>query len=103
VLRASNGVEALALMHQNEASAQPYVVLMDINMPFKDGLETLGEFRTDDNIQNAIVFMLTSSPLEEDKRQAYQFNVAGYFLKNNINDLLDVLNAYSRSNQFPTK
>ena len=104
VYRAANGVEALQIMRGESNNAKvpkPFVVLLDINMPLMNGIEMLRELRNDDELKHTVVFMLTTSPREEDKITAYQLNVAGYFLKKDMKELINLLSLYWQLNEFP--
>jgi CheY-like chemotaxis protein len=100
---ASNGIDALAMLrgHCGQASSIPTerrIILLDLNMPRMNGLEFLRELRADPSIHNIPVVVLTTSNEEQDRLQAYQFNVAGYILKpiafSNFVDLMVTLNKY---------
>ena len=104
VYRAANGVEALQIMRGENNIAKvpkPFVVLLDINMPLMNGIEMLRELRADEHLKDTVVFMLTTSPREEDKITAYQLNVAGYFLKKDMKELINLLSLYWQLNEFP--
>jgi two-component system, NarL family, nitrate/nitrite response regulator NarL len=73
---ASNGHEALELI----PGKQPEVVLLDINMPDMDGVETLTALR--ENGVKSAVLMLTISQQEEDLIGAIRAGANGYLLKN---------------------
>lgn len=77
------------------------IVLLDLNMPRMNGHEFLAELRNDPTLKKIIVFVLTTSSLETDRAQAYEKNVAGYFVKSNVNGLLDLLGTYSEHVEFP--
>ena len=80
VLRASNGVEALALMHQNEASAQPYVVLMDINLgEGESGIDVVRQLKAD----YADILFMMCTVYEDDEKifEALTAGASGYILK----------------------
>src|SRR3982751_3166509 len=67
---ASNGIEALEIMRGENNHAKvlkPYIVLLDINMPMMNGIEFLKEIRSDENLKDTVVFVLTTSPRDEDK------------------------------------
>lgn len=100
-----DGVEALEMLSGTNGKAklpQPCVILLDINMPRMDGLKLLKELRksSDDCLHQSIVFMLTTSRLSGDRMLAYESNVAGYFLKENLTELVDILNTYCQINEF---
>jgi len=80
----TNGIEALQIL-RGEAGyprlPRPYVILLDINMPKMNGLEFLRTIRTDAELKQSVVFILTTSDNDSDMRAAYNDHVAGYFLK----------------------
>lgn len=87
IVRAKDGVEALDLLrgtNGRERLRRPYVVLCDINMPRMDGLTLVNELRIDNELHDTLVFMLTTSNHDQDRRDAYGLNVAGYMLKNDV-------------------
>lgn len=73
---ASNGHEALEMIEK----AQPDIVLLDINMPVMNGIETLAEIRKMNPAQK--VLMLTISQNDEDLIAAIVGGANGYILKN---------------------
>jgi CheY-like chemotaxis protein len=83
---AGNGLEALTMLRgePGQPSLIPSdrrIILLDLNMPKMNGLEFLRELRTDPTIRQIPVVVLTTSNEEQDRIQAYNFNVAGYILK----------------------
>lgn len=87
IVRAKDGVEALDLLrgtNGRERLRRPYVVLCDINMPRMDGLTLVNELRIDNELHDTLVFILTTSNHDQDRRDAYGLNVAGYMLKNDV-------------------
>lgn len=104
VYYAANGIEALELMrggNSRDKVPRPFIVLLDINMPMMNGIEMLRELRADEDLKDTIVFVLTTSPRDEDKAMSYELNVAGYFLKKDIKDLVNLLSLYWQLNEFP--
>ncbi len=95
IVVARNGLEALDLLRgQNgqEKLQKPYLVLLDINMPQMNGLELLETLRSDRNLSETIVFILTTSDDERDKLAAYTHHVAGYILKERAGaDFIDLV------------
>ena len=88
-LMARDGIEALDMLRQvpgKGAIEKPYVILLDLNMPRMGGHEFLKELRADENLKDAVVFVLTTSRDEEDIFKAYELNVAGYMLKSEVGD-----------------
>ena len=81
VERAHDGNEALALMRTAVREGQLPVVLLDLKMPGMDGFEFLEEVRRDPDLRRALIFVLTASEDEEDKSRSFDYNVAGYIVK----------------------
>ncbi|THF88215.1 response regulator [Deinococcus sp. KSM4-11] len=77
---ARDGVEALELLRA-PGGVRPDVILLDINMPRMNGLETLGELKRDPGLMTIPVIMLTTSAGEEDIMRSYQANAASYVVK----------------------
>lgn len=104
VIRAKDGVMALELLRDGTVPS-PYIILLDLNMPKMGGLEMLGELRSDENLCQSIVFVLTTSKDDEDKVAAYNKNIAGYILKENVQngfeDLVKLLDSYWRIVELP--
>jgi CheY-like chemotaxis protein len=105
IVRAKNGLIALELL-KNGAVSQPYIILLDLNMPMMGGLEMLEELRADDHLKASLVFVLTTSKDDEDKIAAYAKNIAGYILKeklqHNFDDLVQLLDYYWRIVELPS-
>mgnify|MGYP001481412361 CR=1 FL=1 len=104
---AHNGLDALMMLRgmSDIKINKPDIILLDINMPLMNGLEFLKELREDPDLKDIHVCVLTTSEDEEDVKTAYEFNVAGYFVKPlNISDFDDsfmTLNGYWQRNTFP--
>jgi CheY-like chemotaxis protein len=108
LIRAVDGVEALDILRgtpQKPPLKRPYLLLVDINMPRMDGLSLINALRGDELLNDAIVFMLTTSKHDEDKQRAYELNVAGYILKENAGhdflELISLIGGYSRIVEMP--
>ena len=84
---------------------RPYLILLDINLPRMNGLEFLHKLRQDDELKRSIVFVLTTSNNEADKKAAYTDHVSGYILKGavgeSILDLPLMIKNYWRIVEFP--
>ncbi len=85
--------------------SQPYIILLDLNLPRMDGLAFLDELRSDPIWRRSIVFVITTSTRDEDKAAAYDRRVAGYLVKEVLGSdyaaLCDLLEVYEKSVQFP--
>ena len=105
---ARNGVEALDYLRGSSGQPrlpQPYLILLDINMPRMNGLEFLQEVRRDETLKRSIIFVLTTSNNDEDKLAAYNEQIAGYLLKSNAADdfrhVTGLLDSYRFVVEFP--
>lgn len=72
ILRGTNGVEKLI---------EPFVILLDLNMPRMGGLELLEQLRADPALSSSRVFVMTTSDHQRDVEAAYKLHVAGYIVK----------------------
>lgn len=78
---AGNGIEALDMLRGNAIPKERRLVLLDLNMPKMNGIEFLEALRADPELSSTPVVVLTTSNDDQDKLDAYNFNVAGYLLK----------------------
>jgi CheY-like chemotaxis protein len=79
-----DGVEALAYLRREGPHAnavQPDLVLLDLNLPRKDGREVLAEIKADDRLKRIPVVVLTTSGAEEDVAKAYGNHANCYITK----------------------
>jgi CheY-like chemotaxis protein len=84
---AKDGEELLDfLRHQGpyagmDQAPHPSVILLDLNMPKKDGREALAEIKSDPNLRRIPVVVLTTSKAEEDILRTYDLGVNGFVVK----------------------
>jgi len=81
---AKDGVEALEfLRHQGRFAGvpRPDIILLDLNLPKKDGREVLSEIKNDDDLKRIPVVILTTSKAEEDVLRSYQLHANCYVTK----------------------
>jgi CheY-like chemotaxis protein len=79
-----DGVEALRYLRREGPYAdapRPDVILLDLNLPKKDGREVLEELKADPSLMNIPVVVLTSSQAEQDILRAYQLRANCYITK----------------------
>jgi CheY-like chemotaxis protein len=79
-----DGIEALAFLRQEgkySKAPRPDLILLDLNLPKKDGREVLAEIKTDRNLKRIPVVILTTSNAEEDILKAYNLNGNCYITK----------------------
>ncbi len=81
---ASDGVEALAYLRReppHENATRPDLVLLDLNLPRKDGREVLGEIKADPDLRRLPVVVLTTSTAEQDILESYNLYANCYINK----------------------
>jgi CheY-like chemotaxis protein len=81
---AADGVEAIAYLRKEGEHAdavRPDLILLDLNLPRKDGREVLQEIKADPALRNIPVVVLTSSQAEEDIVRAYDLHANCYVTK----------------------
>ena len=79
-----DGIEALQFLHHEEPYADaphPDLILLDLNLPRKDGREVLKEIKDDKNLKRIPVIVLTTSAADEDVCYTYDHHVNCYVTK----------------------
>lgn len=82
-----DGEELMDYLHQRGKYAQashaprPGLILLDLNMPKKDGREALREIKADPNLRQIPVVVLTTSKAEEDIYQIYDLGANSFITK----------------------
>jgi len=80
----TDGVEALSYLRKEGEYAdkpRPDLVLLDLNMPRKDGRDVLEEIKDDEQLRRIPVVVMTSSEAEEDIVQSYDLHANAYLTK----------------------
>ena len=76
---------------------RPDLILLDLNMPRKDGRESLAEIKADSELRSIPVVVLTTSNAEEDILQTYDLGGAGFITKpSSFQGLLGVVKSLSQ-------
>jgi chemotaxis family two-component system response regulator Rcp1 len=81
---APDGVEALAFLRREGKYAQvprPDLILLDLNLPRKDGRAVLEEIKEDDALKHIPVVVLTTSQAEQDILASYRFRANAFVTK----------------------
>ena len=81
---ARDGVEAMAFLHREGEYAdapRPDLILLDLNLPRKDGREVLQEIKEDELLRRIPVAVLTMSDAEEDIVRTYNLHANCYIRK----------------------
>ena len=79
-----DGVEAMEFLGRKNAYAdapRPDLILLDLNLPRKDGREVLEELKADPDLRTIPVVVLTTSKDDQDVAQAYQLQANCYIAK----------------------
>ena len=79
-----DGVEALSFLRKEGKYAdalQPELILLDLNLPKKDGREVLAEIKADPKLRRIPVVVLTTSSAEEDVLKIYDLHANCYITK----------------------
>jgi CheY-like chemotaxis protein len=79
-----DGIEALTLLRkqgQHAHAARPDLILLDLNLPRKDGREVLAEIKADDDLKRIPVVILTTSQDEQDVLKTYNLYANCYITK----------------------
>jgi CheY-like chemotaxis protein len=80
----SDGEDALVFLRQegpHEAAPRPDLVLLDLNLPRRDGREVLAEIKADERLRTIPVVILTTSEAEEDVLRSYALHANAYVTK----------------------
>lgn len=79
-----DGVEAIDFLKQRgkyEKAPRPDIILLDLNLPKKDGREVLSEIKGDRDLRSIPVVILTTSKAEEDVLRSYDLHANCYVTK----------------------
>jgi two-component system, chemotaxis family, response regulator Rcp1 len=79
-----DGVEAMAFLHKQGRFAsvpRPDLILLDLNLPRKNGREVLAEIKADPDLKAIPVIVLTTSNAEEDIWRSYNLHANCYVVK----------------------
>lgn len=80
----SDGDEALAYLRRQgrySDAVRPDLVLLDLNLPRRDGREVLAEIKSDEDLHQIPVVVLTTSQADEDILRSYQLHANAYVTK----------------------
>ncbi len=81
---AIDGEQALKVLRKEGEfmnAPTPHIILLDLNMPKKDGLEVLEEIKNDEALRRIPVIVLTSSQAERDVLKTYDLHANSYLNK----------------------
>jgi two-component system, chemotaxis family, response regulator Rcp1 len=81
---ADDGVEAMNFLNKRgkfASAPRPDLILLDLNLPRKNGREVLAEIKADNDLKNIPVVVLTTSSAEEDILRSYNLHANCYVVK----------------------
>jgi CheY-like chemotaxis protein len=79
-----DGVEAMQFLHRQDQyveAPRPDLIMLDLNLPRKDGREVLAELKQDPNLKMIPVVVLTTSHAEQDVLRSYELHANCYITK----------------------
>jgi len=79
-----DGEEAMSYLYKQdgyENASRPDLIILDLNMPKKDGREVLAELKANGDLQSIPVLILTTSNSDEDILKSYKLNASCYITK----------------------
>lgn len=98
-----DGEELLDYLYQRgeftnpEKAPRPTIILLDLNMPKKDGRQALCEIKADLNLRRIPIVVLTTSNAQTDIKQAYDAGASSFITKPlTFDSLVDVMETLSR-------
>lgn len=90
-----DGVAAMAYLQQEgeyAAALRPDLIILDLNLPKKDGREVLAEIKTNPQFKRIPVIVLTTSKNEDDVHQSYDLNANCFITKSrNLSQLFTIV------------
>jgi len=95
VITVRDGVEAMNYLHQAGEYAnapRPDLILLDLNLPKKGGIEVLAEIKSDPQLKRIPVVILTTSKNQDDIFHSYDLNANCYITKSrNLSELFQII------------
>ncbi|GAB3934763.1 response regulator [Larkinella terrae] len=89
-----DGEELMDFLHQRqpyESAIRPSLIILDLNMPRKNGIQALREIKANEQFRQIPVVVLTTSTAEEDILRTYDLGVSSYISKPfDFSTLLDI-------------
>lgn len=95
IVEAGNGAEALTQLNHPENADKTFLIILDLNMPVMDGIEFLEAFSSQPAFGRHVVFVLSTSNDMQDIQKSYNYNIAGYFVKDKLEHLVKLLSFYA--------
>jgi CheY-like chemotaxis protein len=92
IVEADNGVEALKKVKENK----PDLILLDIIMPYMNGIEVLRELKKDENLKDIPVVLLTNLSQKEEINEGLALGAKDYLIKSHFTptEVLEKIKVY---------
>jgi CheY-like chemotaxis protein len=99
VLSAENGLDALKKLEHDENI--PDLILLDIVMPYVDGLELLKNIKEDERLKNIPIILLTNLSQKEEVDKGLGLGANDYLIKSHFtpSEVMEKINKYFENNQ----
>ncbi len=99
IIHAEDGEEALNYLNKiGNGTKRPHLVLLDLRLPKIDGLEVLRQIKTNKDLVDIPVVVLTTSDAETDMARAYEYHANSYLVKpvdfSKFTELMNALGFY---------
>lgn len=98
--RVADGVEAMAYLRRQDRfteSSRPDLIMLDLNLPKKDGREVLQELKSDPSLKLIPIIVLTTSRADKDVLQSYALNANCFIAKPvDFQQFIDVVRSIER-------
>ncbi|QDR79634.1 response regulator [Sporomusa termitida] len=95
-----NGMDALRYLKRDapySKAVKPNIVLLDINLPEMSGIEVLQKIKSEDDLKDIPVVILTTSNLERDIVKSYKLHANCYINKPvNLNDFFEIIKVFGK-------
>jgi len=91
IIRASTGEQALNILHDFDKLSHPFVILLDLQLPGINGIEFLEQLRSEPEISDAKVIVLSGSSWPEHRESALNNQVIAYVNKSQLPGRIDRL------------
>lgn len=87
-----DGVELMRFLNKQTVAAQPSFIILDLNMPKKDGREVLGEIKSNPELKDIPVIIFSTTNNEQEMKRCYQLGANSYITKpNSYHHLLEII------------
>ena len=95
-----NGMDALRYLKKDEPysnAVKPNIILLDINLPEMSGIEVLEKIKSEDDLKDIPVVILTTSNLERDIIKSYKLHANCYINKPvNLDDFFEIIKVFGK-------